>query len=281
MKRLGLLVFFVGLSSGFAQESDVIGYDEILAQMQEVAVPDPGFQTSLSFGANEFNNTAYQLSGQMWSVSPTFSKPQLWMIGLDVPFLSGQAGERVSQEIGNIRFRSRFNAWDIDENFSLWVPFSVRMAQRGETFALASQHDTYRAGLDLDYRKGALSNSMGLGYQLRTSENDPRLDVGDIVDFHNTIRVGVTDSVSARLNLEFYRIFPTTFRRAGLVRTLDWAAVSPGLSIDLFRGVFVTSELTVPILQSGTPFETDLAFGEIYYPQASTVTWNWGMGASF
>lgn len=281
MRQLIFLVLFFGLSSGYAQDNDVIEYDEILAEMQKASDDQATPQFSFAASSSEFNNTAYSLTGQMWNIAPTFTRKDLWMLGFDIPFLQGKAGTRAAQEIGNIRFRSRFNAWDISQGYSLWVPFSVRLAQRGEAFALASQHDTYRSGLDLDYRRGMFLNSIGIAYQYRTLENDPRFDVGDIIDFHNAIRLNLTNSVSARLVFEFYRISPTTYRKTNLVPTIDWASVSPGIGVDLFGGIYTTAEVVVPVIQSGTPFQTDLAFGEVYYPQASTVTLNWGLGANF
>lgn len=281
MARLIFIVVLLSLSSGYAQENDVIDYDEIVAQMEQATAVDHPQTFSFGFSNSEFKNTAYLLSGQIWNISPTFSKKNLWALGFDIPYLMGRAGERVSQEIGNIRFRSRFNAWDISSEYSLWFPFSVRLAQRGETFALASQHDTYRAGIEIDYKNGLLSNSMGVGYQLRTLENDPKFDVGDIVDFHNFVRLGLTEALAARINFEFYRVYPTSYKKTNLVKTIDWASVSPGLSLELVNGLFVTAEIVFPVIQSGTPLETDLAFGEVYYPQASSITTNWGLGANF
>jgi hypothetical protein len=281
MKRVIYFFILLGLSSGYAQENDVIEYDEIVAQMENAASSEYEPNITMGIANGEFNNTAYKLNGQIWNLAPTITKKNLWSLGFDVPFLMGRAGERVSQEVGNVKFRSRFNAWDISPAYSLWVPFSARLAQRGESFILASQHDTYRSGLDIDYKNGKLSNSMGVGYQLRVLENDPKFDVGDILDFHNSLRFAMTESLAAHVSFEFYRIYPTTYKKAELVRTIDWASVSPGLSYDVFGGVFLTAEVVVPVIQSGTPLETDLAFGEIYYPQASTISMNWGLGAGF
>lgn len=285
MKRIltpfAFLVLFFSLSSSQAQENEGIGYDEILAEIDRNTPNEVEPQFSTGFSSGEFSNVAYNLSGQIYTLTLQLTKPKDWIVGVDAPYLMGTNTGKASQEMGNFNFRSRFNIWQMSDEFSMWIPFSLRVGQRGNGFRLASHHDTYRAGIDIDYYRGILSSSIGGGYQYRTLEEDPRYDIGDISDFHTTLRIALTQKVALRGQLEWYRVFPTKIRKQTVGRTVDWASVSPGVSVELVEGLNLMSEVTFPIMQSGTPFETDLAFGEVYYPQTSSVTWSWGLGANF
>jgi hypothetical protein len=272
----------IGLSSSYAQESDSIGYDEIIADLESnspSSMKDTQFSTGLAVG--DFQNVAYKMSGQIYSGSFQFTQPGDWITGIDIPYLVGYNTGEGSQELGNPKLRVRYNLWQMTEKFSVWIPASVRIGQRGDRYLLASHHDTVRGGLDFDYHRALLTASLGGGYQLRANEEDKRFDVGDIYDFHTSLRLALAPRWAVRAQLEWYRVLATKIRQQVVGQNIDWASVSPGVSYELTPGVNLTADVVFPVLQSGTPYETDLAFNEVYYPQTSSVTMGWGVGASF
>lgn len=256
-------------------------YNKIVSELETnmSELEPPKFATS--FYSSEFENNAYSLRGRMFAGQLSVYKPGVWMLGLEVPYLTGVNYQTRSEEIGNIQFKSRFEVWQVSEHFSMWIPFSLRMAQRGRQAVLASHHDTYRAGIDMDYVKGRIVTTMGFGFNLRTLEEDPKFDIGDIYDIRAQMKIGITNRVTAKTQFDWYRVLPTKIQKKALTNTVDWAAIRPGLIFHVLNGLDLYGDVTVPVLQSATPLETDLAFGEIYYPQTSHVTLNWGLGASF
>lgn len=273
-----LLLFIFSPWSSRAQEYD---YDEIVSQLEDKAIDNSEPEVSFGISTTEFNNIAYDLHGRFYNASVVLTKRDLWLIGLEVPYIYGTNTGVDSQEMGNILFKSRFNAYDIGDGFSLWVPFSVRIGQRGQSFLIASHHDTYRLGLDIDYINGNLGSSLGVGYQLRTLEEDPNYNIGDVIDAKYGLRVKISERFSAQGVFQWYRVQATQIKKRAVGAAVDWAALSPGLAFELTKGLALTSSVVFPVFQSGTPFETDLAFGEIYYPQTSRVSFAWGLGANF
>ena len=278
------LVFFFGLlslSSSYAKDGEGLSYDEIVASIENSRSSHLDTRTSFGFSSSDFDNRAYRLRGQMYSFSAQVTSPSNWLLGLDLPYLNGKNTGEYSAELGNPNIRTRFNFWQMSDDFSVWLPVSVRLGQRGPDYLLASHHDTYRGGLDLDYHKGQMSSTIGAAYHLRTLEEDKRFDIGDIYDMHTIMRYAITPTFALRGRFEWYSVQPTKIERMPMTERVDWAAVSPGASYQIMNGLTLMSEVTFPVLQTATPYETDLAFGEVYYPAASDVTWSWGLGANF
>ena len=76
MKRVIYFFILLGLSSGYAQENDVIEYDEIVAQMENAASSEYEPNITMGIANGEFNNTAYKLNGQIWNLAPTITKKE-------------------------------------------------------------------------------------------------------------------------------------------------------------------------------------------------------------
>ncbi len=270
-------VLLVPLSS-IAQE---YSYDDIVANLEENSQPAQSPKAAFGATSTEFHNVAYNLSGRMYTASVNLSQRSEYALGLDVPYIMGKNTGIQTEELGNPQFKSRFNVWQMTPEFSFWIPVSARLGLRGNNHVIASHHDTYRMGLDADYSHGKISTTIGAGYQARILEEDPDYDIGDIIDYKMAVRYALTETITAQGVMQWYRVSATQIEKKEIGKGVDWASFAPGLAFRILDGLDFSTSIVFPILQTGTPMETDLAFGEIYYPQTSGASLAWGLGANF
>lgn len=284
VKAISLKIFFIfslwvllPLSS-LAQDYD---YDEVVSTLEESVQSQQAPKILFNASSSQFQNVAYDLSGELYSAGMYMTQKNDWMIGLDVPYIVGQNTGIQTQELGNPQFKARFNAWQMTPEFSVWLPVSARFGQRGKSYVIASHHDTYRVGIDFDYAHDKVGSTVGFGYQARVLEEDPKFDVGNMIDYKMAVRYALSPRFTAQGVMQWYRIKATQIEKKEIGKDVDWASVSPGLAFHIVEGFDFTTSVVIPIIQTGTPMETDLAFSEIYYPQSSRVSIAWGIGANF
>ena len=276
---IGLVLTFSCVNALADDEGNFDGAIEAPVPRGSSGGSSPSF--GMGFGGRTFQNVAYNLAGQLYSVDLRLSRPGDWQIGLEAPYIEGTNTGRHTNELGNVSFHSRFNIWELGDGFSLWIPFSVRIGQKGKQAVIASHHDTYRLGAALEYRNGRVESRMEAAYSLRAMEEDPQWDVGNVADVGMSLRYVLTGKLAATMGWDWYRVEPVKFQKKEVGSQVDWSTVSPGLEYRLSRGVDLKSYVAFPLLQSSTPYETDMALVEVYYPYASSVTFGWGLGAHF
>jgi hypothetical protein len=285
-----LLVSFASSTLVQAQE----GYEEVSAidEIEQEPVEEvpaarsryqgPGLFHGTRFGLtvdfDSFRNQSFRYSGTSYGLGLNLKKPGKYEFGVGSSYLVGQVRNVEVREMGNPYGLMKLGIWSFSR-FEMWLHGQATMARQGAK--IAARHDTYRAGLEFQVNPLKYVSSLGVGYRLRTNEEDTSVDIRDIVDAELMVGRKIFQKWTVYGHLLWYRAYGVEKNKMEIARTAEWAGAGPGVKWQTSPQFFISSYVTFPLSQSRSVEETEIAVWDASLPSAGDVTWRTDLGVQF